>query len=68
MKQRIRQLKLDTIFNQEKMISKISKLDPDIQNIIYQYCCENIKDYLDVRSDIETYRSNMKAEELANIE
>ena len=68
LKQRIRKLKLDTVFNQKKMISKISKINPDIQNIIYQYCCENIKDYLDVRSDMETYRSNMKAEELANIE
>ena len=65
LKQRIRQLKLETIFNQEKMNSKISKLDPDIQNIIYQYCCENIKDYLNVRSDMETYRNNLKAEELA---
>ena len=60
LKQRIRLLKLDTIYNLREMISKISGLSHDIHNIVYQYCCENIKQYLDLRSDMENYRNSLK--------
>ena len=44
------------------MISKISVLGKDIHNIIYQYCCENINEYLNLRSDMENYRNRLRSD------
>ena len=60
LKKRINLLKLDTVCNLREMISKISGLNFDIHNIVYHYCCENISEYLNLRSDIEDYRNRLK--------
>tara|TARA_Y100000991_G_C21948271_1_gene338491 strand:- start:1154 stop:1492 length:339 start_codon:yes stop_codon:yes gene_type:complete len=59
LKKRINILKKDTIPYLKKTIYKIP-LNQDVCSLIYEFSKENLKTFLTLRNDVDTFRNNIK--------